>query len=365
MWSFILTDKNYAHVGEIINASERRVARPLSKLDTASLRVRLDNPLADALLSCEGYVKAYRNGIEQFAGPVVSAEEVADNTKATISVNCVSSGWFMQKRLVGKSPTGRVFGSATDRAAIVATLINELNAETNGEMGLRAGSATSASSVIYTAGPYRPLLEVINELASAVDGFDWRVVPVENFANGVVTGNKIGEFQAAPVLGTSRANAVFEWGTGTKSNIVSYTRSRSREGQANKVYHNVQQGADAPGYPTISAIDAGSISNYKLLEDLAQADLLDSTLRQQFVDEHVRVRRYPREIITFQPGIDPGLTGRLPQFGTDYDLGDAVKARAVFNQRVRFDGLFRVYGVAFEINDLGVERATLTLVEED
>jgi hypothetical protein len=361
MWSFLLTDANYKPVGEILNAKDRRVAKVLSKLDSASFNVRLDHPMADNLLTCQGYVKAYRNNQPQFFGPVISAEESGSNMGATVAVNCVSVGWFLQKRLAGKSATGRVFSSATDRAVVAKTLIDEMNAETNGETGIQTATTVgSGSAVTYTAGPYKPVLESVNELANAYDGFEWRIVPIDNFTDGVVTGLKIGEFQASQVIGSQKSNTVFEWGIG-RNNIVSYTRSRNREQQANKVYHAVNQGADAPGYPVISAIDADSITNYRLMEDLAAADLLDTTLRTQFVQQHVYYRRYPREIITFEPHIDPRDTGRLPQFGTDYDIGDSVRARAAYNNKLRWDSFFRVYGVDFSISDLGVEKANLTL----
>lgn len=365
MWSLILTDKNYVPVGEILNASDRRVAKPLSKIDTASFRVRLDNPLADPLLSCKGYVKAYRDGVLQFFGPVLSAEEVGDSMNASISVNCASVGWFLQKRLAGKSATGQVYSSSTDRAAIAADLITLANAETYGETGIQIGTVASGSAISgYAAGPYKPILEVINELALAFDGFDWKITPIDNWSGGAVTSAKIGEFTADEALGATRPGAIFEWGTG-RNNIMSYTRSRNREGQANKVYHAVSQGPDVPGYPVVSAIDTGSISDYKLLEDLAAADLIDSSFRQQFVDEHVFVRRYPRETIVFEPHIDPMQTGRLPVYGADYDIGDIVRARAVYHGTLRFDYWIRVYAVEFNINDLGVEKATLTLTMDN
>lgn len=362
-WSFILTDNAYNHVGEILNASERKVALPLSKLATASFRVRLDNPLADLLASCEGYVKGYRDGVLRLFAPIISAEEIADKDNASVMVNCVDAGWYMQKRLAGKSAAGTIFGSATDRAQIVKQLLDTANAE--GETGISTSAMpiSAASAVTYTAGPYKPILECNSELAVSTDGFDWRIVPIENFDNGTVTGQKIAAFWAEPVIGQERLDAVFEWGTG-RNNIVSYTRSVTRDTQANKVYHFTSNGPDAPGYPTLSAIDATSVANWKLLEDLAQADLLDPTLRQRLVDTHVEVRKNPRQIITFQPHINPQGSMRVPDFGTDFDVGDLIPARAKYGDTVRFDATFRLWGVEFAIDNHGVETPTFTLAEE-
>jgi hypothetical protein len=129
------------------------------------------------------------------------------------------------------------------------------------------------------------------------------------------------------------------------------------------VYHYTSNGPDAPGFPTVSAIDSASISQFGLLEDLAQADLLDAGLRQQLVQEHVRIRAQPRQVITFVPGVasDPLA---IPLFGYDYDIGDTVEARAVYNGRTRFDAALRVWGATFTIDDNGVEKTTLTLADE-
>lgn len=364
-WSFVLTDRTYKPVGEILNAQERKVANPLSKLDTASLKVRLDHPLADALLSCKGYLKAYRNGALRFMGPMVSAEESVDAQSATIAVNAVGTGWYFTKRLVGKSATGTIFSTLTDRAEIVRLLLAAINTENDTGVATTA-AVSAASAVTYIAGPYRPLLDVLNELASAYDGFDWRVLPVETYANGAVTGTSMGTFTAAPVIGIdSTASAVFEYGTG-RSNVESYKRTLSREGQANQVYHVANGGGVAGAYPVVSAIDATSVSDWRLLEDLAQADLLDPTMRAQLVSEHVRVRKQPRQVIEFVPSSQLSGLGdhRVPNPGTDFDVGDVVTGRARYGTSTRFDGAFRVYGLSFDIDDLGNEKTTVTTVEE-
>lgn len=375
-WSFVLTDSHHRHVGEILNASERQVALPLNKLDTLSFKVRADNYLADTLLSCQGYIKAWRDGQIVYHGPIISAEESADANAATIAVNSAGSGWILTKRFAGKSSTGTVFSTPTNRAQIVKQLIDTANTEgaawdalwPGAAAGAYTGISTSgpmsaASEVTYVAGPFRPISEVVTELATTMDGFDWRILPLDNYSGGVVTSPDIGRFLAQPLLGTDEPNAVFEWGTGL-NNIVSYTRTVSRETQANRVFHFTSSGPDAFGFPTVSAIDYQAISDWGLLEDLAQAELVDLDLRNALVQQHVSVRKYPRQVIQFVPHIDPDRGGRVPQFGVDYTVGDSVRARAVYARAVRFDALMRVWGVQFEIDNNGVEKTTLTLADE-
>jgi hypothetical protein len=357
MWRFILTDKNFVPVGEVLNAYSRKVVLPLNKLATSSFRVRLDNPLADDLLNCKGYIKAYRAGELEFFGPVISAEEAADANTQGVAVNCVDQGWIFQKRIVGKSTLGTAFTNQ-DRATIVRDLIVAANAENDTHISTSALGISAASAVTYTAGPYITLMETLTTLATGVDSFDWRVRPLDNFSNGGVTGSKIGAFQAAPVIGSQMPNAIFEYGFG-KNNMQGYSRQVTRDTAANKFYHMTSAGPSS----VMSAIDTDSISDLGLLEALVQADLVDATMRTQLLNEHKRVRRQPRSVVTFTPHIDPRGV-RVPQFGQDFDLGDQVRGRAVVAGRVRFDGWFRVWGVDFTIEDNGLERPNLILEED-
>jgi hypothetical protein len=393
-WTWVLTNNALVPQGEILNASQRRLAIPLSKLSTASFQIRLDNPLAANLEHAEGMIKVYRDSELMFYGPVVSAEETASRDSQTLAVNAVDAGWFLQHRLAGKSKTGQMFAANIDRAVVCGTLIVIANTEANtfvwpdsmsqlsltslsnsfGQFSagsftrpainytnpISAGSAVSTTTS-YAAGPYKPILEIIRELSVGQDGFDWAIVPYDNHVPGAVAPNKIGEFRAWPLRGQDQSEAVFEYGTG-RHNIQDYKRTVNRDGQANKVYHIAAPGPDAPGYPVVSAINSASISDWGLLEDLAAADLLTQSLRQRLVDEHVRVRSYPRQVVEFTPHIF--VPGRMPNYGTDYRVGDNVRARIAYNDRVKLDALVRVWGVGFDIDELGVERVSLTLAEE-
>lgn len=360
-WTWVLTGNDFRPVGEILNAYDQTVAFPLSQLDTASMRVRLDHPMADMLLSCRGYIKGYRNSVLRYYGPIISAEESVESDTGSVAINSVGAGWIFNGRFAGKSAAGDVVTTAVDRAVRFSNLLATANAENDTHVQVQ--TAASASTAIYNAGPYKKLLACLQELSAGVDGFDWRILPNDNIAGGTVTTSKIGNLVAQPIIGSLRPDAVFEHGTGTKHNIATYRRIVSRESQANEIYHNASAGPDAPGYPTVSAIDAASISDWGLIEDLVEADLLDQTMRQQLVNNHRDIRRQPRQTITFTP-IRSLYPKAVPEFGVDFDVGDIVPARASRNGTVRWDGLFRVWGVEFSINNNGSESMSITLTED-
>lgn len=364
VWSFQLTDLNFTPVGEILNAGNRAVNVGLNRVPTAGFQVRLDNPLVPYLGTGLGYIKAYRNSALMFSGPIVSVEEAGDRENASLAVNAAGAAWVLAYRLVGKNATGFVQASLLDRALIVKAMIDAANAENETHIATDGGNISAASASTYQASPYKPISECLTDLAATLDGFDWMFDPYENFnsTTGVVTSQKIASFRAAPVIGTTKPEAIFEWGT-NRSNIVSYKRALTRDTQANKVYHNTDGGPDQAGFPTVTQSDAASISTWGLMEALAQADILDNGLRQRLVDEHVRVRKNPRQTIEFQPHLDDG-SGRVPRYGTDYTVGDIVRGRAAFGRSVRFDALFRVWAAGFAIDPEGLETATLTLSDD-
>lgn len=365
-WRFVLTDNSYEPVGEIINASDRKVAVPLSKLDTCSFKVRLDNPLADPLLTTAGYIKAYRDGVLRFYGPIVSAEETVSSDDASVSVNAVGAGWVLQKRLVAKpviagQPTLIV---PTDRAKIFQYWLGVSDNESNIPIAWdAANSAASTSSYDPGINAYKPLYDVLTDLATGAAGFDWRVVPSDNFYNGAVSSSDIGVFTARPTIGSMKDDAVFEFGMG-RNNLQGYTRTVTRDTQANKVFHIASQGGTSTTYPPISALDYGSIADFGLLEDLAQADLLDTSMRTALVQEHVAVRARPRQILQMTPHIDPQNVGRVPNYGEDYDVGDFVPVRTAYNRVLRLDTIVRIWGVSFDIDSNGMERTSTVLAEE-
>jgi hypothetical protein len=391
-WRWVLTDNKLSPVGEMLNVYDRRVALPMNGLATASYRLRLDHPLAEALQFAGGYVKIYRDNELVFYGPNVSAEESVSKDTATLGMNAVDAGWVLQHRLVGKAKAGYTYNPAHDRAYSAGVTVGMATADNDTYLaaypGYNAlnptkysafGRLTAASYIVpprtYTLpvqangatgtynAVYKSALDVIRELSTGRDGFDWAIVPYDNHKVGVPVAyeSRIGELRAWPTRGQDREDAVFEWGTG-RNNIENYKRTCNRNDQANKVYHIAAPGPDAPGYPVVSAIDPTSISNWGLLEDLAAADLLEPTLRQRLVDEHVRVRSNPRQTVEVTPHLyRPGV---MPNYNEDFELGDNVRVRIKFANRVLLDALVRVWGVTFDINEMGVERMNLLLSEE-
>lgn len=390
VWSFVLTDMRFQPIGELLNTSQAQVMMGLNRVSTCSLTLRMDNPQVPQILANLGYIKGYRDGVLRFYGPIISVEESAERDTQTLQVNAAGIEWVLSKRLAGKTQDGVHYSVATDRAQIMADLINQANALNETHIDTSTG-VSAASKTTYQSSPFKLLSEVLVDLSATLDGFDWIVTPYDNVIHtttgtgsgsggsfgrpggsgtgsqsaGKVSSNKIGLFHAAPTWGNQQPEAVFEYGTG-RHNVVSYKRTVSRETQANLVYHLIDSDPNNTGTSTISGVsssDAASQTTWGWMEDVAQADIIDQGLRQALVSEHVRIRRQPRSVIDVQPHVNDG-SGRVPTLGLDYDVGDAVKLHIVVANADRLDGWVRVWGVTAAIDNSGMEALTLSLSDD-
>lgn len=357
-WRFQLTKLNHEPVAEVINATERKYSANLSKPSTAGFNVRKDNPLLPFLFEDESkLLQVWDGNTLRMWGPIISGKYSAGEDGApTVAVSAADAGWFFSRRLAGKSEKGTTLSG--DKATAANTMISTTNAEV--ATGVATGTDTCGSSGTYVAGPYKPLLQCINELAHGIDGFDWYVEPLLGDATN------IGKFRAAAVVGSEKPDVIFEHGTGARNmRSVEFLRDISTE--VNQAYNISDAGLEVSAEnptPVVSAKDAANIASRGLFEELVDLSGVNNvTLRTEWAEENVRVRKNPRQVLGFTSDIDDG-TGRVPVFGTDYWLGDRVQARAVVEGNILFNGLTRIYSVQVELNDAGTARVTPIVVDE-
>lgn len=376
MWRFVYTDNNLVPQGEILNAYDVKVVLPLSKLDTLSFRIRGDNAFAAQISDAQGFIQGWHNNALRYYGPIITAEETGDSTGINIAVNSVGAGWILTKRLTrpgteAADVSGGVFEPSTDAADVLARLVGSNSflpgvADTiqpNTGIVAYPEDITLTGTTKLTEYVYRPVLTTLSGLGHVAPGFEWRILPLNNVV--VSSQTKIGKLVAKPIISNAALGAVFEWGEITRNNVSSYKRTTSREQQANRVLNYTSFGPMVSGYPTVQSSDATSIAFWNLLEATIESDLVDTSFRQQLVNEHVRVRKNPKQIIEFTPRIDPERSGTVPIFGTDFDVGDTVTARASYAGKARFNAIVRVWSVQFESDANGTERMTVVLAEDD
>lgn len=381
-WEFILTDLNGNVHGEVTQATERKVSLPHLRVPSASFKIPTRHYLANTVLSSDCLVKAYRTYESTrtlvFNGPVISADENGEAGAQSVSVSAAGPMWRLSKRIIPGSKvkeTGWSMGSPAaleHLGAIARAIISTVNAELSnkGYTGIELGTFTTdpgGAQGFVEKWYLKNAAEAIAELSTAIDSFEYVVAPTEPTAVGKPW-PQIGSFNVAPVIGSSRPDAIFEYGT-PKANVASYTRQISRDNLLTNAIVSVSGWPDGvektsggvdkysivqvPGGAGSAAIDSRGLFE----EVISDAGILENSLRSDLASYHISLRDHPREVLTFRPA-----TNARPTPFIDYNVGDTVRALAVVHGTMRFNAEFRIWGLSFDIDQNGNENVELELV---
>lgn len=367
-WNFLLTDLQGTVLGELNNAKDRSVTLPLNRIPTASFSLPLWHDRADDILNGDTMVKAYR--IDQFGtsklvffGPTLSVEESGDSLQQSIGVSATGPFWRLTKRLIGQSKFGFSLGMDVDAGGLkdlgtMAHLILE-TANGNEHTGIKTGYWEPSTN--GGVGPWhlKNVAEAIAELSAGINSFDYEVEPLEPQSFGAWP--IIGQMHVFNLLGQNRPDAIFEYGT-SRANVSSYNRQLGRDSLLTRAIVSVQGWPDGAPVGTdliVRQDDAARAARGLFEEVVNDAGVIDATLRTQLADENLKYRSHPRQILTFSPTINT-----RPYPFTDYNVGDFVRCRAVVRGSVRFDAMFRIWGVTFKLDQNGNESLDLQLVQD-
>jgi hypothetical protein len=371
-WKFILTDLQGNVHGEVRQASSRNVTLPHLRIPSASFTMPLWDSLATTVMDTDCLLKCYRDDALAFHGPVITAEEQGSVGSQTVQVTAAGPYWRLTKRLIPASKTSGGFAQGSASSLIdLGTIARTILTDVNGEQFTGIDLGTHAASTSGWIGRWllKNAAEGIAELAAGLSSFEFRVRPTEGavYPNPGQNWQRIGLFDVAPLLGQSRPDAVFEYGT-SRANVESYTRTKTRDGILTSAFVSVSGWPDtverdASGNVLYSPVqrrpDSAALSNRGLYEEVINdAGVLDNAFREKIGDFHVNLRKNPRERILFKPAINA-----KPSPLVDYEPGDTVRARAVVRGSLRFDALFRIWGITFDVDENGNENVELELVQ--
>lgn len=365
-WQFLLTDLQGVVHGEVTTGDERKIGLPHLRVPSASFNLPLDSPLADVVMNTDTLLRAYRYDEPSntkalvFNGPVVSAEEASDGTKQGIAIVGAGPFWRASKRFIGKTTGGYSQGIPTpvDLGLAAHNILDAINGE--GFTGIGKGTRTAVTTGGFGPWWLKNAAEAIAELSAGVDSFEHVVDSIEpqSEPGGVGGWPRLGNMRIAPAIGQLKPDAIFEYGT-DKANVSTYSRAVNREGMITQGIISVNGWPETPPPGSGLLIQPhADVATRGLFEDVVpDAGVVDNDLRSSIVAFHLKHRSLPKEVVTFNPAVNA-----RPAPIVDYMPGDTVRARAVVNGKVRFDGLFRIWGVTFNIDSTGNEDVELELI---
>lgn len=369
-WDFILTDLTGAQLGEVTNADSRTVALPHLRVPTASFTIPLDHYLATNLLTTDCLLKCYRreprdnSRVLAFHGPVTSIQENATNDGQTIAVTAAGPMWRLAKRVIPGSLTtgGAAYGtpaSQQDLGTIARSILSDVNGTSF--TGISLGSFAASKNGSYGPIWLKNAAEALAELSAGLGSFEFRMTPTEATTVGGVGGwPQIATMDIQPIFQTARPDAIFEYGS-SRANVDSYERNIAYDGILTRGHMAISGFPDAPlaGYtPLITRTATAEMGTRGLFEEVVGDNgIADDGLRTGVLDFHLGIRKNPKQVITFNPAVNA-----TPSLFTDYQVGDTVRARATVRGTIRFDAMFRIWGVTVSIDKNGNESASLELV---
>lgn len=362
-WRFELAELDGDKIGDITGVRDRKVTYMLVKPQTVAFTMDLSHGMMPDLLSRQHVlIKAYRENDLQMVAETTAMQVLGDSSAHSIRVVATEQPWVkLRKRLIGRSAAGVSFTS-TDRSYIAAQVLALANAEA--ATGTNIGGIQPSNSVA-SAGTwhYKPVLEAITELGAPLNGFDFWFTPVEPTGGNVNSTNA--RLNIAPVRGSFQANAVFEYGTG-KANARAYEWQITLGDRLSRAYALPAKYPNNDGIVVVSSVDSATETAIGRREEVVPHDLGDpeGDFRQMLTDEHIRIRKNPKQIFLIQPAYDDG-TGRVPSFLKDYNIGDLVEGRVKDQDLLMLDAWVRVYGAEVSLDDQGAEEITLALVNEE
>jgi hypothetical protein len=342
-WPFIVCDMDGVPLGECF-ASGRNMNLQLSGAATASFNIRQTDPMWSEIAAGGTTLKVYdTGGTLRFWGPIVTDEESAQGSGATVQVNAQDHATFeLSKRFVGKDTAGiGVTHNVKDSGQIIADSLTTVNAEQDTGIDIGTRDAFVTRTVTYL---WKNFLQMLQELGAIQQSYEWRVRYVDGTPPQVLL-----DLQA--IAGTDLTESVFfEYGTGLH-NCSAYKRVRSIQQRATHVW------AVGSGNTLIAAASDPTAAGVRRHEDVVNyGDITLAGLLDALAAAHVQLRKNARQIVQLTPA--PNLA---PRYGVSWQIGDMVRARVMVNGSLRVNGNARVWGAQISIDENGNELAIPTL----
>ncbi len=371
MFEVELCDRNGANSAPVYAARNIGVNRMLKGPRTARFQVGAGHPLRARLRTGpRPLVKVYdvtaTGRTLKHIGPLTSYHR-RDGDDLNVDVGSTDAAWYLTKRFVSiQNAASAAFergllmkwtplvlhGEVPADASFTAPAVDPLWDAATGlyedipsfppltiwqppmiqfDTGIRPRTIASTPTVVLPSDTRMRASDLFSLCAAGLDGPDWLLYPSEPTVD--TWGARIAHLDVAPVIGTVRANAIFNFAHG-KNNVSSYEEILDAGAMANLVFGR-SSGFD------LYASDSPAFLVNGALQDFVQIDIPNTALSNQLLADHIAVRKDIRQIITFTipTDVDPSgafpMEKRIPIPGVDYDVGDTVTFAAVEKVPIR------------------------------
>jgi hypothetical protein len=291
-----------------------------------------------------------RNGVLVWGGILWS--RTYDSTTQTMSFVATEFESYFQHRRITKDYNF----VAVDQLTAVRQVINDIQAEPSGNIGVVVGTQTSGVTINKAVFGYelKPCLEFVYELSKSSQGFDFSIDVSYGFGGVITKTLNLGYPRRGKIYSQADPSAIM---LEFPANVIAYSYPEDGTRTANTMY-GIGGGSSTP--PISKQQNAGQLAvGYPLLEEIVSytdyssiGTLNDLTLGQ--------LNAFINPVTVATVSFPAYATD--PLFGT-YDTGDDVRLRITDDRFPNtLDVERRISKLAVSVGDDGVDLVTLSLV---
>jgi len=245
-----------------------------------------------------------------------------------------------------------------DQLTACQTIVNNLQALPNGNIGVTVGTETSGVLIVKSIYDYelKPCLEFIYELSKGQNGFDFNIDVAYGLGNAFTKTLKMDyPRRGTPYSLTNPDEIMLEF----PANVIAYTYPEDGGRTTNTLY-GVGGGRGEDALIVLKQDASQLATGWALLENsVSYTDYDDPDLLGSITQGNLNAMVYPVVVATVTFPTDT----LDPVYGT-YNTGDDVRLRITDDRFPNtLDIIRRISSIAFNVGDNGADLVTLSLVE--
>lgn len=186
-WRFIICDEDNIKIAILNTCRTRKISKALNKAGEAmftinvhelnDIAIRINETPKSLLGAGRHRLNCYRNGVLWFSGQIVKAKLTTNSLDTVVEVTTLGWLWLLGFRYISKGVDTELVGDGT---ALAQYAVDTVQAELYGDFGIIEGS-TPASPTVTTTVNTQNVLEFIEDIGNADNGFDFEVTPDKVF----------------------------------------------------------------------------------------------------------------------------------------------------------------------------------------
>jgi hypothetical protein len=340
-------------IGTLHKAKSRQFELVRNRAGSASLQIRLTDPLAYEILdgvdlgdvrgTVRKCIRIRRNGDDLWSGPIWGLQGDLSNTGGTLTINCV--GWLetLYHALIAQTLDYSNAGAGRATDYIISNMLTAVNSQdASHPLFVQMGSVTGSMPArnLYIKWPDTPTTvgAEIQKLSDIESGIDYELDPVTRALNLMAWDSY-----------TTRENVRLGYRRGA-NNIQHMSWQESVDKVVNRAWGRTGSAAVIGPLPDNTALDKYLVR----FEEFMTPGTINQNVLPAYVEAELAVRSNPIVVYTLVP-FPQSSKRKVPKLFDDYNVGDKIYFSANYGAFKVAGQAIRVFGASVSLDDAGNE----------